>query len=998
MFRYSHILLFLLSTLPLNGRAQQPHYQLETLGTRNGLLSSKAYALMQASDRMLWIGTELGVSVYDGYRFVNHQYTTTNEPVGRVLCITEDSLHTVWIGGDRGLFYCTNGSVRKIEPRSRALLAVEALVTDAQGNVWAGDINNLYKITAAQTRQVQLNNTGTIELSPFAAFSKRVHSLCTDSKQNVYAGSFDGVFKIPANTNRYQQIWVNPEPHHPVISVAATSPDSIFWNCIERFPRQMVMGKVSSVFDGTFIGTSVFTAQYNAFALTTAGVGRITNSAVQPLVLFGGNLNNAVAALVDAEENIWVASWEGLLKYRKTAFTQYQLPQGGHKEVFSFLEKKNGGLLFGSNRGNVFIKKNDAFTTAQPIPVLFPLAEVMCMYEDGDGGLWAGSGYQGIARFKNNTLTRWKDTGFVKDNNCEALYPAGDGRLFACTENGVTVINPLSLQPMTAHYPFQKNYTRRPELFGCFQNGASPYWFYGSKGLFRLVNEMLVEDSIDNMPVKGLYINKITSDKKGAVWVATLGKGLLQCRYTNGKLVMQKQYDSRNGLPTDNILSVLADKNDDIWCGDYMSISVLKNNGAGNPLITFNEKDGLLAAYYQTLKLEQQRNGVIWGLTSTGLVSFHPDSINRNNLAPSLFINHVSAGGLYTDFSAQPAASFKYNQNSLHFGFVAVCLTDASKVRYAYRLKELDSNWTYTTSQTVDFMFLRPGAYTFELRACNNNNVWTAVPLQFPFTIRPPFWKTWWFTLLIVLLTAAAVLAVFRVRIRSLKAKAAVQQQITELEAKALRAQMNPHFIFNSLNAIQELIITGNTDEGYRYLSDFSKLLRMVLNNSEKNLIPLSSELEMIQLYLSLESLRFKNSFHYAITIHEDVEAEMTAVPPLLLQPFVENAVWHGLRNKPDNKNLSIRVSEAGERLVIEIEDNGVGRQKALAIKQQKIGAGEFDSKGSSLSQQRIAIVNQQYPNMAQIDIKDLVAENNEPLGTKVTITLPLHTKTGKPA
>ena len=156
---------------------------------------------------------------------------------------------------------------------------------------------------------------------------------------------------------------------------------------------------------------------------------------------------------------------------------------------------------------------------------MFPLAEVLCMYEDKDGGLWAGSGYQGISRFKNDKLTNWREAGFLKDNNCEALYPAADGKLFACTENGVTVIDPDAADPIIAYYPFQKKYTRWPELFGCFQTGNSAYWFYGSQGLYKLENGQLVDDSIQDMPVKNLYINKIISDNKGNIWVATQGKG-----------------------------------------------------------------------------------------------------------------------------------------------------------------------------------------------------------------------------------------------------------------------------------------------------------------------------------------------------------------------------------------------------------------------------------------------------------------------------------------
>jgi LytS/YehU family sensor histidine kinase len=204
---------------------------------------------------------------------------------------------------------------------------------------------------------------------------------------------------------------------------------------------------------------------------------------------------------------------------------------------------------------------------------------------------------------------------------------------------------------------------------------------------------------------------------------------------------------------------------------------------------------------------------------------------------------------------------------------------------------------------------------------------------------------------------------------------------------------MNPHFIFNSLNAIQELIVTEKVDEGYQYLSSFSKLLRLVLNNSEKSLIPLNAEIEMIKLQLSLESLRFKNAFSYSITVDESMEPEMINVPPLLLQPYVENAIWHGLRHKEGNKNLWIRIKETGRQLDIEIEDNGVGRQRAGEIKKQKLGAQQFESKGSALSAQRIKLLSSQYPGAASVKICDNQNTTGEATGTVVKIVFPSYLK-----
>lgn len=965
--------------------AQQSGYRLQTLGTRDGLLSSKVYALKQASDRRLWIGTELGVSVYDGYGFDNFQYTITNETIGRVLCITEDAQKGIWVGGDKGLFYSDGRNIRKVEKQGAVQLVVEALHTDESGNTWIGDISALYKITKEQSSVVKNNRGKAINLSPVASFTQRVFSISSDRHQNIYIGANKGVFSIRPGADKYETVWENPDPARPVLSVAAFSPDSVFWNCLNSHPAEMIRGKVKSTFTEDFIGRNVFKVHDKIFALTTSGVGVFANGIVKPLFSFGKITNNALAALVDAENNIWVGSWEGLQKFRKTGFRQYSLQHNDQKETFSFLETKKGDLLFGSNRGLLFHKKEEAIVLNNGIAPLFPLAEVMCMYESEDESIWAGSGYQGISRFKNGKLSNWNKTGWLKDNNCEALVPTPDGKLYACTENGVTLIDPAAAVPMVAHYPFQKKFSRAPELFGGFHVSNSVYWFYGSRGLYCLKNGQLVNDSILGMPVTDLYINKIISDKKGNTWVATLGKGLLCCRQENGRLVLKKQYDNHNGLPSNNALSVLADKNDNIWCGDYMSLSLLMHPGMNEHLLSFTEKDGLLESYYQTLKLEQQRNGTIWALTSMGVVSFHPDSIILNDKAPVLLLNRiVSADGQYEHTSQH--LSFKIG--AVQIQYTAVSLTDPSATRYAYRVTEQDSNWVYTNNRVADFSFLPPGTYTFELKASNNNNVWTTEPLRLNFTILPAFWQTWWFMLVVVLIIAAFVYLFFRQRIRDIKRKAAIKQQVAELEAKAIRAQMNPHFIFNSLNAIQESIVTEKVDVAYDYLSRFSKLLRMVLDNSEKTMIPLSSELETVRLYLSLEAMRFSQSFTYTIEAGENLEKDDIYIPSLLLQPFAENAIWHGLINKEGEKKLLIRFEEKNDVLECVIEDNGVGRTKAAAIKQQKLGSARFASKGTRLAMQRIEILNRERPGSASIETIDLLDEAGNAAGTKVVIRL----------
>ncbi len=986
-YRFIWLLLFLLTDAA--SQAQSNAYKLQIFGTRDGLISSKIFALKQAKDRKLWIGTEFGASVYDGYTFTNFQYSSSNEPIGRILCIAEDKEHGIWLGGDKGLFYLKNNKLQKITPGKGPAMAVEALHTDATGNVWIGDINALYKLSAATIAKLSGNEIISIHLIPYGAFAKRVFGLASDDEQNIYIASFDAVFKVHANRNSYEVFWKNPDPVQYVRSVAATSPDSIFWNCLNGLSLQKINGKLTQTASRNYITLQVFSSQQSAYALTTNGVGFIKDS-INPKVSFGTKANNVVSAIVDEEENIWIASWEGLQKFKKTSFRQFQIQDEVNQEVFSFLERKNGELLFGSNRGKIFIKKENQVAPHPTIPPLFPLAEVMCLYEDTSAKLWAGSGYQGISSFKQGAPKRYLAGGFLKDNNCEALYARPDGKLFACTEQGVTLVDPNSQQPMVAHYPFQKIFTRYPELLGCFDNAAGNYWFYGSQGLFSLKNGLLIADEISGMPIKNLYITKIASDRNSNVWVATIGKGLLLCRNENGSLVLQKQYNISTGMGSDIALSVLVDKNNNVWWGDYMSVSTLTNPGKDEQLISFSESDGLISAYYQSLKLAQQKNGTIWGLTSMGIFSFDPDSIRKNSLAPVIILDQVQGSDSKRNFANTSYAKFTHDKNSFQFYFTAVSLTDPSKIRYAYRLIGLDSSWTFTSSRVAAFNFLQPGKYIFQLKAANNNNVWTEKLVQYNFSITPPIWQTWWFRLILAALILSLTLLLFRSRIMVIKHRATIKQKMAELEAKAIRAQMNPHFIFNSLNAIQESIVLNDYDTSYEYLSKFSKLLRLVLNNSDKNFIPLSNEIEMNRLYLELESLRFKHSFSYSIVIAEAIDADSTLFPSLLLQPFIENAVWHGLLQKDGEKVLLIHFYASNQELHCIIEDNGIGREKAAFIKRQKIGSQYFESKGTMLAMQRIQLLKDTGAINTELLIEDLKNEAGEATGTRIHIVIPL--------
>lgn len=495
-------------------------------------------------------------------------------------------------------------------------------------------------------------------------------------------------------------------------------------------------------------------------------------------------------------------------------------------------------------------------------------------------------------------------------------------------------------------------------------------------------------------------VQDIALDPANNLWVATHSGGIF--RYNEGQPHDKAftRFDMKKGLSNNSFISLCSNGDSILWLLSGKGISVI--NTRGQFLYDVPEDQTFNFASFASdpgfphkMFYNRQTNELLAGVGG-GILSFVSDNKKQKQQFPvvltGITVNGKAITGADRFSSALYPIPFRFN--SVSFNFAGLYYGAASDIVYEYMLEGYDEKWiTADKSYSATYQNLPAQNYLFHVRAKDSGGNIAGAVSGFPFKIIPPFWLTWWFFLLCASLVVLLVWLLFRSRIQSLRKKAALHQQLAELEAKALRAQMNPHFIFNSLNAIQECIVTEKTATAFEYLSKFSRLLRLVLNNSEKNFIPLSSELEMLRLYLSLETLRFRQSFTYCIDVEETIDPEEVQVPSLLIQPYVENALWHGLRMKEGEKKVVIHFFLAAHELNIEIEDNGIGRKRAALIKSQKLGAEHFESKGTALSQQRIDILNRQYAAKAGVSIIDLTDSNFEPSGTRVVIRIPTSTK-----
>jgi hypothetical protein len=298
-----------------------------------------------------------------------------------------------------------------------------------------------------------------------------------------------------------------------------------------------------------------------------------------------------------------------------------------------------------------------------------------------------------------------------------------------------------------------------------------------------------------------------------------------------------------------------------------------------------------------------------------------------NTEIPRPYIKSITASDslIISDlFPPIGTASFPYTQNNIEIECSAIGYTHTDRVIFEYHLGE--EQWRPMENRRVLFSKLAPGGYQFMFRAVNSARI-ASEDLRWDFEIRAPWWRSWWFVSLGAIACSALIWIALRRREKRLalvrQKEHEMQMLMASLESRALRNQMNPHFLFNIFNNIQELILTGDNEKAYTYTTKFSKLLRMILDNARRDEITIAQEIEFLTLYIELESLRFDDAFNYRIAVEDGLE--LMHIPVFIIQPLVENAIRHGLLPKQGVKSIEINFISSDDCIVCEVADNGVG-------------------------------------------------------------------------
>ena len=485
-------------------------------------------------------------------------------------------------------------------------------------------------------------------------------------------------------------------------------------------------------------------------------------------------------------------------------------------------------------------------------------------------------------------------------------------------------------------------------------------------------------------PDRGIsnYLGKMIDDKYGNLWITSL-QGLY---YFNSNTRKFEQFTTADGLSTGQTSRVCIDNHGMVWITTHDGIS--RFDPSKKQFLNFSAREGLPVNYFDGTFLKDSKGRLVAGYEG-GVVIIDPDRFPFNKEIPPVQFSTLKvqdkAFAWTINQEGKKELRLNYSQNVLSVSFSVLNFTGAYQNKYYYRLEGFDNDWRESENGNITYTNLSPSSYLLRIKGANNSGVMNEAGDTLSIIISPPFWQTWWFRILALSAMLWLVIWLVRRRIQVIRHEAELKQKIAESEMMALRAQMNPHFIFNCLNSIDNLIQTNQKEKATTYLSKFAKLIRAILENSKQNIIPCWKDLDSLKLYLELEQLRWDNIFTYSMNISSSIINGDYKVPPMIIQPFVENAIHHGLLNKEDsNKSLKLEVAVENNCIKYVVEDNGVGRAKAEEYR--NLNRPGHQSLGLQITSDRIHLFNQK--DNGSVKIIDLFDKNERPVGTRIEILL----------
>lgn len=1014
----------------------------KNLSTDEGLPTERTYCTVQDREGFIWIGTNDGLIRYDGYRmniYRNIENDSTSIPGNIVTQLLLDSEGFLWVGTyESGLCRFDTETQKAIlqlnEKSNRFQLKdnkIQALWEDTRNQkIWIG--TNLKIADCFDLRRKQVISTKFFNKNSSNFQSKRdktawAFGAFAGDKNKVWLATNDGLLLYEYNTDSYD--WfkydANEKPENDLknrIRSIVVEPNNQIWLAcrgggVVGFNYQTQAWKayvytpenVKSDTKNLVIHISPKENSPNEFWISTLenSLG-IFNKITGQFKFFKNNPINQYSIIADEvnkvfydkNHTLWINTQKGVSIYteRFQHFLPKIIPQ------ISPIERKFFGPMSYAEIGNqLFLGMNNSSglyildKTNNQLEIVRPKGSkpddfysFMRMAKDSEGNLWMVS-LSDLFKYspKTKILSNIKlSNPYSLDSlKSQSLGFDKNGMMYVGTRRrGMLRINLKTFEI--------KQFSKQKDKNSIAANGfvqeilcdkSGILWIATERGLSRFDPKTEIFTNFfdgDNTAPKGVKtIYRLTEDKTGLIWLTTESEGAYAIDPKSLKFV--KNIKQKNGLSSNAVNGLACDAFNGIWLATTKGLCYYDQQS--NEVFVFDKKNGLFQENLDLGIASLQNQHIILGYQS-GYTIFNPAEIRRHRSQYSPKITNFYVFEKTFEWQKNQAIRLNYKQNFFGFEFSALDFLIPEKVKYSYRLEGIDNEWIEVNgSEKANYTNLEAGKYTFQVRATEQNSQWPTQFSSINVIISPPFWQTWWFILLCTTFSLCAIYYLYRNKIETLKQESQIKEKIANLEMTALRSQMNPHFIFNSLNTVRYFVISDQKDKAKDYLSKFSKLLRTILTYSKENTISLSNEIDAIKLYLDVELGRFESNFFYSINIDEEIEVDSIQIPPLLLQPYIENAIIHGLRNSEKNeKTLKIDILQKDDNLIaILIEDNGIGREKSGELNNTKRES-IHQSLGSEITNQRIEVYNQHYQSKIKVSTTDLAT------GTLVEITIQL--------
>jgi ligand-binding sensor domain-containing protein len=998
---------------------EDPQIIFERLTIENGLSHNRVTDIIQDSHGFFWIATTDGLNRYDGKQFEIFRYNEDNYTSltsSFVSCIAESRSGDIYIGTDHGLnMYnrSTNSFISVPVDKINQYPGIREIMFDNDSVLWI------------ETSDGYLIN--------FCVKRKEINKAYKHQGVNQHYYLYHDIYR-----DKDDVLWIGMRNIEPMYLDEES--DKIISLSSDEYDYSKKRASDMACY---------YEDSYDNFWFTALDGIYLFDRGTEVFSKFLGTTTYDV--IEDSHRHIWFATGSGVMKYDvdKNLITLMKNEKDNPNSISSnsvhkVMEDDVGNLWFATSIGvNIYSPPAYPFKHYTHIPGISNSPEgyvVTALAEDKDNKLWIGYENDGLDYFDKRTgrffhnLSSGIKQNSIASNKVSALYFDDDNTLWIGLWKGIGFNSYNIDKKRFTLYTFDENSLER-DWYNDFtedNNGNFYIGFWGAKGLTRfdreggrflesfmnkferaecsrLITDLLYDsngsiwcgttdcglhryfplsnsavsyfsDITDSHGLSSNTIASITEDKFGNIWI--INDKLQKYIPENDTFV---SYGYSNGLTAKDLSSLVADDNGDLWIGTKSKglFRFCRNN---LKFLHYGKQDGLLSNSFTDAGLKLRNGDIVLGCNN-GFNVFNPKEIVPDNDVPvpffgRLFIyDHIVSH----DLNQETSVILEPDENVFSVELLGSDIVNPERYSYRCMLEGYDNTWVEIDNKQrlVRYAAVPPGNYLLKYSIGNRNGTWSEKTSSIRFKIEKPYYLTWWFIITLLIILGVIMFLIVKRRELDLKKK----YGYNELQQRLFRLQMNPHFIYNSLLAIQNFIFLHNPKEAGNYLSDFARLFRLILNNSRSEFIKIGKEVETLGLYLKLQSLRYPDKFSYTIYLDPEIDEDIVMIPPMLAQPMIENALEHGLFYKKGKGHIEIRFEFKGNELLFEVKDNGVGLTKA---NERSSKDKEHKSTALDITRERIKILGKQHGFFSIFELEELKGSDGTVNGTMVRFNLPV--------